>query len=136
VPVDLFHLGHVPDQAEQRHRRRLARTGDELLSGQAFALGQQGRPVVLKPAVQQPALVTKPLWHGPLGHREFLIAFMLTICRGMRQAIARFRPAVESGDPGYAGWPFTRQPDRHSNQLRNGPTTTTTLPTKSANGPY
>lgn len=48
VPVGPFHFGHVPDQSDQRHRRRLARPVDELLAGQALALDQQRGPVVLR----------------------------------------------------------------------------------------
>ena len=50
-------LGHVPDQPEQRQRRRGNGPLDQLLAGQALAFEQQRLPVVVQPGLQR----------GPLG---------------------------------------------------------------------
>ena len=55
-PVPL-HLGHVPDESQQREPRRRHRAGPELLGRQPLALHEQRRPVVLEPRVEHRALV-------------------------------------------------------------------------------
>jgi hypothetical protein len=51
-----LHLRHVPDQPEQRQRRWPDRTPGKLVAGQALALVQQGRAVVVQPALHRLAL--------------------------------------------------------------------------------
>src|SRR5262249_47701383 len=56
-PLD---LGHVPDQAEQRHRGRLHRTAGQLLRVQASALQLQGEPLAAEELGQGCPLAPQP----------------------------------------------------------------------------
>jgi hypothetical protein len=62
-------FGHVPDEAEQRHSRRLAGPDDELLRTQPRAFQQQRGTVVIKPGFERIPL-TAYIWSlGALRHR-------------------------------------------------------------------
>ena len=55
-----FHLGHVPDQAEQRHRGRLHRTPGQLPGVEPIARHPQRQRLVAQELVKRRPLVSQP----------------------------------------------------------------------------
>ena len=65
VRVGALHLGHVADQAGERHVRRRGRLRCQLLGLETGAFVEQRRPVVVEPPVEKRALVAESGWLDP-----------------------------------------------------------------------
>src|SRR3954468_16528607 len=87
-------VGHVPDEPEQRERRRRHRAAHELLAVEARALGDEGRPVELQPRLERRALGVAERRIGPLGCTP--VRHGVTLARGADTAATEGQPADQA----------------------------------------